>query len=189
MLVSELEPKQLRFCQEYIIDLNATKAAIRAGYAPDSASMQGARLIANDKVQEELARLQAKVANKLELTAERVLREAMRVGFSDISEAFDDNGKLKPIKEIPEDCRRAICAVEVEDLKGPANISIGWTRKVKFWDKMKALEKLGDHLKLFAKEINLKGEINVTGLVDEARKRVLGTRALPVIVDEKPADV
>lgn len=71
--MSELNPKQLRFVQEYLIDLNAKQAAIRAGYAPKAAQEQGSRLLSHAKVASEIAKRQAKVAEKAEITAEFVL--------------------------------------------------------------------------------------------------------------------
>lgn len=65
-----LTPKQQRFVDEYLTDLNATQAAIRAGYSPRSATVEGSRLLANAKVAAVLAERQAKVSERCELTAE-----------------------------------------------------------------------------------------------------------------------
>jgi phage terminase small subunit len=70
----ELTDKQRLFCDEYLIDLNATQAAIRAGYSPKTADQQASRLLTNVKVQEYINGRQTKLADKLELDAEWVLR-------------------------------------------------------------------------------------------------------------------
>ena len=70
-----LTAKQERFCQEYVVDCNGTQAAIRAGYSEPTAQEQSSRLLSNVMVQQRVAELQKRVANKLEITAEKVLQE------------------------------------------------------------------------------------------------------------------
>lgn len=170
--MSELEPRQKRFCQEYIIDLNATRAAIRAGYAPNSAQQQSSDLMSKPLVELEIQRLMDKRAAKLEIKAEDVLREVMRLAMVDIAGLFDDNGKLRPINEIPEDTRRAIAAVEVEELlHAGGSVQVGWSKKIKLWDKVKSLELLGKHLKLFKDQLEISGTIKIADRLREARQR------------------
>lgn len=76
--MSSLTPKQKRFVAEYIVDSNATQAAIRAGYSAHTANEQGSRLLANASVRNALSLAQEKVAAKLEITAEKVLRDIER---------------------------------------------------------------------------------------------------------------
>ncbi|WP_290497940.1 terminase small subunit [Hyphomonas sp. UBA4494] len=73
-----MTPKQLTFVQEYLVDLNATQAAIRAGYSPDTAKMQGSRLLTKDDVQAAIAEAQEQRREKLEITADRVVQEYAR---------------------------------------------------------------------------------------------------------------
>jgi phage terminase small subunit len=156
--MSQLEPKQEMFCREYIIDLNATQAAIRAGYSEHTARQIASELLSKPHVQAEIQRLADKRAAKLDLKAEDVLREVMRLAMVDISEAFNEDGSLKPIKEIPVEVRRAIASVEVDELfegHGDDREQVGYTRKVKFWDKVKTLQLLGQHLKLFSDRLDL----------------------------------
>lgn len=74
-----MSPKQQRFVQEYLIDLNATQAAIRAGYSAKTANEQGSRLLANASIREAVARGQEKVAAKAELTVEAHLDELEKI--------------------------------------------------------------------------------------------------------------
>ena len=67
--------KQARFCEEYMIDLNATQAAIRAGYSPKTANEQAARLLANVSIQNRIAQLQAEQSRRTGVSADRVVRE------------------------------------------------------------------------------------------------------------------
>src|SRR5690554_3470514 len=71
----ELTDKQKRFCEEYIIDLNRTKAAIRADYSEETADVQGSRLLKNVKVQKEIEKLKKARSKRTQITADRVLKE------------------------------------------------------------------------------------------------------------------
>lgn len=77
--MAALTPKQERFVREYLRDLNATQAAIRAGYSAKGATVTGSKLLANPKVREFVTASQRKVAKKLDLTAEKVLRDIIRI--------------------------------------------------------------------------------------------------------------
>ncbi|NBX03922.1 MAG: terminase small subunit [Alphaproteobacteria bacterium] len=78
-----LKEQQKRFCKEYVIDCNATQAAIRAGYAKQTAKQQGSRLLTNVDVSAEIERLSASVHKKLEISAERVLQELAAIAFDE----------------------------------------------------------------------------------------------------------
>lgn len=82
MASNGLTPKQDRFIKEYLIDLNATQAAIRAGYSAKNADKIGPRLVGESRVAAEIARLQQKTSYKLEITRERVLQELAAIGFA-----------------------------------------------------------------------------------------------------------
>lgn len=152
-----LTPKQERFVQEYVVDLNATQAAIRAGYSEDTAYSQGQRLLKNVEVQSFVEKARNEQAKRTGVTADTILFELLRIARSDLGQAFDDNGNLLPIKEIPEDVRRAISGVETFeefDGHGVERVKIGETRKLKFWDKTRALELLGKHLGLYVEKVD-----------------------------------
>lgn len=70
-----LSPQQEKFCQEYIKDSNGTQAAIRAGYSPNGASNRGAMLMRSPVIREYIQKIQAKAAQKADVTAEKILRE------------------------------------------------------------------------------------------------------------------
>lgn len=78
-----LTPKQAAFVREYLVDLNATQAATRAGYSKATANEQGARLLANASVKEAIAKAQQKRASKVELTAETVIEGLMKEACAD----------------------------------------------------------------------------------------------------------
>ena len=90
-----LTPKQQAFVREYLIDLNATQAAIRAGYSPKTANASGPRLLVNVGVQKAIAEAKSDRVKSLEITAERILLEYARVGFADVRSIASVKGKLR----------------------------------------------------------------------------------------------
>lgn len=152
------------FCREYLVDMNGTKAAERAGYSEDSAASQASRLLRNDNVAAFLKELIRKRAAAVDLSAERVLAEIMKLAFSDLSQAFNDKGELKSFVDMPEDIRRAIAGVEVDELYegfGKDREQIGVTKKIKLWDKPKSLEMLARHLKLLTDKVEHSGKVTL----------------------------
>lgn len=174
-----LNPKQAAFVREYLVDLNATQAALRVGYSKKTAYAQGARLLKNVEVAKAINAAQDRRADRVEVKADDVLRELMRIGMCDIRQAYTTEGRLKPIHEMPEDVARAIGGVETEELwendgEDGERVRVGDVRKVKFWPKVQALELLGKHLKLFTEKHEHRH--NFGDLTDEqleARFRVL----------------
>ena len=81
--------KQDRFCEEYMIDLNATQAAIRAGYSPKTAREQAPRLLANVSIQNRIAQLQAEQSRRTGVSADRVVRELAKIAFANASDLID----------------------------------------------------------------------------------------------------
>jgi phage terminase small subunit len=180
-----LTPKQAAFCAEYLIDLNATQAAIRAGYGEKTARSVGAENLTKPDIQAEVSRLMADRSKRVEVTADTVLAELLKLAMTDIGQAFREDGSLKAIHEMPEDIRRAIAGVDVFeefDGRGSEREQIGWTKKIRFWDKTKALEMLGRHLKMFTDKLEhaIPGGVTVNGpspISPEAEKELTATLA------------
>ena len=142
-----LTAKQDRFCREYVVDLNASGAARKAGYKARTARQQGQRLLTKVHVQQRIAELQAEVAHRLGIEAENVLQELARVGFSRIDDylEFDDNGvTLKSSKDLLPEQLSAIS--EMREIIGQGGNK---TLRLKLHDKLAALDKLGKHFGLF----------------------------------------
>lgn len=170
--MGDLNAKQQRFVAEYLKDLNATQAAIRAGYSAKTASVQAYALLRNPHVAAEVAAGAKNRAEKAEISAQVVLEEMRRIGLADVGEAFDTEGRLKPLADMPLDVRRAISGVEIEELydgRGEERVKVGRLVKVKFWDKNKGLEMLGKYLKLFVE----KHEHTFPDLTDEQRRAAI----------------
>lgn len=90
---TKLSAKQILFCQEYLIDMNATQACIRAGYSKGSANGQGARMLSNASVKANVKELIDKRADKLDITADKILGEITKVAYVDIE---DTESEVKP---------------------------------------------------------------------------------------------
>lgn len=172
----ELNDQVIRFCDNYLIHFNATKAAEQAGYSAKTATQQASRLLTKVKVQEYLQSRKEKIAEKLQYSQERTMLEIARVAFGDIRNLFTVDGALKPITELDDDTAAIISSVEVteeevtaRDIESDEKIVAGTTKKVKLWDKMKGLEMLAKHYKIFDdapkvnNHINL-GRLNTTDL-------------------------
>lgn len=136
-----LSEKQIRFCEEYLIDLNATQAAIRAGYSERTAAVIGAENLIKPNIQEYLQKRRTEIANSLNITQERVLKELAAIAFSDSRKFFSEDGSLKPIPDLDEDSAAAISGMDIEEIKADG-ITIGTVKKLKRWDKVKALDSL-----------------------------------------------
>mgnify|MGYP003637053091 CR=1 FL=1 len=149
-----LTPKQEMFVAEYLIDLNATQAAMRAGYSKKTAEQQGSRLLTNVKVASAIAAAQAKRAGRTEITQDRVLAELAKLGFYDIRKAVRwggvpevalDGSHIYPVEMVPSE--------DMDDETAAAISEVSLTAqgvKIKMVDKLAALEKMGKHLGMFA---------------------------------------
>lgn len=142
-----LTDKQKRFCEEYLIDLNATQAAVRAGYSKKTANEQGARLLANVSVQNYLTAKKQKLAEKSEITKERLIEELTKLALFDIRNIFTVDGGLKNVKDFGDAEAAAIAGIESFDVKEPdSGMVLGTTQKVKILNKINAIERISKML-------------------------------------------
>jgi phage terminase small subunit len=154
-----LNPLRARFCKEYLIDLNGTQAAIRSGYSSRTADVQASQLLGNLNVQAEINRLRKKREDRLEASADFVVRELMRLAKFDIREAFNPDGSLKEIKDMSEDVGKCISGIDVEDLwapkeEGHGKERIGYTKKIRTYNKIGALDLLGEHFGIYKRPVD-----------------------------------
>lgn len=146
-----LPPKQRKFVQEYLIDLNATQAAIRAGYSARTARSQGQRLLTNVDVQAALQEAMSRREKRTEITADRVLNELAKIAFSDLTDFVEfgpDGIKIKPSDQVD-----GAALSEVSEMVTMA----ATTTSVKLHPKMRALELLCKHLGLAPEKHQLSG--------------------------------
>lgn len=141
---AKLTPKQAIFIAEYLVDSNATRAAIAAGFAAGSADVTGARLLKNAKVAKALALRHARLMGKLEITAERTLGGVARIAYGDVGELLGDDGQLLPLQQMTEAARALVAGLEVLTSETPGRVR-NVTHKVKIADRLRALEMLMKH--------------------------------------------
>lgn len=151
--MAKLTEKQKRFAEEYLVDLNATQAAIRAGYSPDTANEQGSRLLANVNIKSTVDKMIAERSRRTGINADRVIREIAKIAFVNAGEVIDfDTAILRD--KISDDDMAAIQSVKVKTFGED-----GIEREVKLADKLKALELLGKHLGLFKDKVEIDGNV------------------------------
>jgi phage terminase small subunit len=154
---NKLTVRDRRFIDELEKDWNATRAAIAIGFSEKSAGPRGWEYRHKPLIQAELERRMAERLQKMGVHAERVLQELVRIGLSDIRKIFNDDGSLKSITNLDDETAAALASVEVfEEFagRGEDRVQIGLTKKVKVFDKVRALELLGKHLKLVGSSEN-----------------------------------
>ena len=155
--------KQDRFVKEYLIDLNATQAAIRAGYSPKTANEQGARLLANVSVQEAIAKAMAERSKRTGISQDRVIQELARIAFVNPQNVI--NPKDASVKaDASEDDLACIQSVKVKTMDGAKGKSV--EREVRLNDKMKALELLGKHLGMFKDKLEVDADMDLNITID-----------------------
>lgn len=142
----KLTPKQERFVQEYLVDLNATAAAIRAGYSKKTAEVIGYENLRKPQIEAAINQAIQEREKRTEITQDMVLRETAKLAFFDIRKMFDKNGKPLDISELDADTATALVGLDVQDISDSDGNYIGFAKKYKMADKLKALELLGRHL-------------------------------------------
>ena len=168
------------FAREYVKDLNGTRAAISAGYGEKGAHVRASQLLRNRKVQGLLAKLTKKHADKLDLSAEKVLSELSSMGFSnmlDYIKATEEGSAYVDLSNLTREQSSAIQEVTVDayvEGKGKHARKVKRT-KLKLVDKIRSLELLGKHLKLFTERIEVGGIEGLAEAMAAARKRVSDT--------------
>jgi phage terminase small subunit len=164
--MADLTPRQARFVEEYLIDLNGTQAAIRAGYSARSADVEASRLLANAKVAESVARAKAERSARVGLHADRVLEELAAIGFARMPDFVEWGGdgqmRLKPSVDLSERDAAAVAqVVETEKFiktTGRDESLMSRERSIKLHDKLGTLKLLGQHIGMFTEKHELTGK-------------------------------
>lgn len=173
--VADLTDKQQAFVEEYLKDLNATQAAIRAGYSAKTAQEQASRLLSNVMVADAVAALKAERSKKTGIDAAWLLTRLADEAEADLNDIIDEDGKLKPVHEWPVIWRKGLVAgIEVEELwegRGEDRERIGLLHKVKLSDRVKRLELIGKHIDVqaFREQVAHSGGVSLTVSPEDAR--------------------
>ena len=155
--------KQERFVEEYLVDLCATQAAIRAGYSPATAGAIGAENLKKPQIRARIDQAMAELSKRTGVNQERVIRELAKVAFVNATDVVDfESAKLLPTAT-PEDTA-AIASVKVKTI--PTADGLGVEREIRMADKLKALELLGKHFGMSTDNVRLSGDVGVQ-IVDD----------------------
>lgn len=145
-------PRRERFVQEYLVDLNATQAAIRAGYSPRTAYQAGHRLVKDSEIKEAIAIEQARRAARVQISADRVLKELASIVTARVNDfTVDDNGVVQLADGVPDTAWGALAALERETSYIPQKDGEDIVKhkvKLKLWDKNSAIDKAMKHMGL-----------------------------------------
>lgn len=163
--MAEPNEKQKRFAAEYLIDLNATQAAIRAGYSEKTAGQKGFDLLKKVEIQKLIQEGVEKRSERTEITQDQVVRELAKVAFSDLRKVLTASGGLVDTQDWDDDVAGFVSSVEV--VKKPSGEFdedgrpiIDHVHKIRAWDKMAALEKLGKHLGMFVDRSKIEHDVS-----------------------------
>ncbi|MDR3779345.1 MAG: terminase small subunit [Candidatus Copromonas sp.] len=158
-----LSEQRKRFVDEYLIDLNGTQAAIRAGYSPKTAQEQASRLLSNVMVRAEIEKKMAERSKRIGINQDRILMELAKIALVNAGDVIDfENAKI--LEDAREDDLAAVASVKIKTIPGKGGKN-GVEREVKLYDKLRALELAGKHLGMFKEKVEVSG-----GVEDEKTK-------------------
>ena len=148
--MGKLTDKQEMFCKEYLIDLNATQAAIRVGYSVKTAEAQSSRLLTNVNIQERITELKESRSNRIEMSSDGVLKELKNWVEGDYTELMLLTAK--EIKELAPEIRRLITGFKRTTRRIPGTDEEEIQIEIKFIDKIKAMEMISKHIGFYEKD-------------------------------------
>lgn len=173
-----LTARQEKFCQEYLLDVDATQAALRAGATTKSAARYANECLKNERVRARIAELKGQRNAVLGVDADYVLQRLLDIDKMDIADILNGDLTVKPVHEWPETWRRYLSAVDIAELtagRGDKKEIIGVLKKIKWPDKVKNLEMLGRH-------------VNIQAFKDQAKTEFSGPDNGPVVIAELAPD-
>ena len=159
MIVAKLTAKQQRFCDEYLIDLNATQAAIRAGYKrSEYTDTNAVKLLENTRIAEEIEKAMAERSKRTGINQDRVVQELAKLAFVNAADVIDVESATVLPNAKPEDLA---CIQSVKVKRTTKGKNVIEEREVRFYDKKDSLVQLGRHLGMFKDNVNVNGVVPV----------------------------
>lgn len=150
-----LTPKQENFCHAYLVDFNVAKAERMTGISPGS----GAKIMAKSVVRKRIAQIRLETGKAFDVTRERLMQELMRIVYADPTEVFEEGDyEIKAPSEWSDDLKSSISEIEMDSL-------IGGVKKIKRYDKTKAIELLSRMLGFNAPDVTVNKNLNVSSEV------------------------
>lgn len=160
-MADKLAPKQQRFVDEYLIDLNATEAYKRAGYKAKNANVAGVeahKLLKNPKIAEAIAAAQQARQERTHITQDRVLLELSRIAFFDPRKLLDASGNPRSLMDLDDDTAAAVAGLDLlEEYRGEGKdrVFVGYVKKFKIADKNTALTNAMRHFGMLQDKVDL----------------------------------
>ena len=177
----KVNDRERAFCQEYVKDLNGSRAARAAGYSSKGASVRANALLKKSRVKALVAKLIAKQANKLEISADKVLGELAKMGFSNMLDYMraDEDGEFR--LDFSKLTREQAAAIQEYTVDATGGTGDGERKQVmrtrfKLADKARSLELLGKYLKLFVEKVEVTGLGDLPAVLAAARARAQGKK-------------
>lgn len=160
-----LTDKQEMFCREYLVDLNATQAAIRAGYSDKTANRIAAQLLSKLDIEKRIQELMNGRSERLDIDADYVLKRLVDIDQMDVLDILHDDGGIKPIHLWPKVWRTSLSGMDLAEMfesKDGERDLVGIMKKIKWPDKVKNLELLGKHIKVQAFKEQIEQKVEAT---------------------------
>jgi phage terminase small subunit len=176
-MVKKLSVKEKKFCAEYVKSGKKEESAVNAGYSKKTAAQAASRLLKKVNIQAEIERLSKTVEDECVVEKSVLLQECLRIATTDIREAFQEDGSLKAPKDFSDDIAHSISSIEVDELYegvGKDREQIGYTKKIKFWDKKGALELLMKYKKMLSDIVELHDPDGLAERMRKADERLAG---------------
>lgn len=161
-----LTAKQQRFVAEYLVDLNATQAAIRAGYAAKRADAMGYENLRKPEIAAAVSEAMQARESRTQITQDRVLQELARIAFFDIRKLYNEDGTLKKPTDLDDDAAAVLAGIDVTTVSigGTEDAASLATKKAKVFDKGAALTLAMRHLGMLKDKVEHSGEIKTPEL-------------------------
>lgn len=155
------------FVDEYIIDFHGTNAAIRAGYSKKTADQQASRLLKEPRISAAIAEALEARTRRTQIDADWVLQRAASMLEADVADIIDEQGRYLPVKEWPKVWRQMLAGIDIKELwdgSGKDREQIGEVAKIRFIDRLKALELVGKHVDVqaFREKVEVEGKMSFT---------------------------
>lgn len=173
MSEKKMTPKQAQFVKEYAVDLNATQAAIRAGFSEKSAHHIGAQLLAKTHIKSAILEVRKERSDATGINAAWLLKRLADEATADVADLYDDEGNLLPVKDWPLIWRQGLVAgIDIEVISADG-VEIGKVKKLRVSDRVKRLELIGKHIgvRAFEETLNVKGLDALADRLERAMKR------------------
>lgn len=162
--------KQKRFADEWLIDLNGTQAAIRAGYSPDTAASIASENLRKPEIEKYIAKAMAERSRRTGVNQDRVVLELAKIAFIKMTDAVDSEGRIR------EDAREEdlSCIESIKYKRSVMDTGSSEEREVKIASKMKALELLGKHLGMWNDKLEISGELEKVVILNDIKEKMDG---------------